>query len=55
VGDGGVIVGTSAGGSAWTPQSSGVTVVLRGIICPGTSTCFADGDSGVILGTTTAP
>jgi M6 family metalloprotease-like protein len=51
VGDLGVILRTDDGGESWDPESSGVSVVLRGV-------CFSDsnhgavvGDSGVILAT----
>lgn len=51
VGDDGTILRRAAGSASWSPQASNTTVNLRGIACPGT-TCFAVGDTGVVLANT---
>jgi len=48
--NGGIRV-TSNGGTTWTAQTSGLTS-LSGIVCPGTSNCFAVGPANTIAATT---
>jgi photosystem II stability/assembly factor-like uncharacterized protein len=51
VGQGGIILHTSNGGSVWSQQSSGVTTDLEGVHCIDSLRCWAVGDSGTILET----
>ena len=51
-GAGGVILGTSSGGSTWSAQTSGVTSALQAVACPVSADCFAVGSGSTVLATT---
>ena len=55
VGDKGVILSTTDGGSTWNPQTPPVTTSLNGVHCSDASGGWAVGDKGVILRLTFAP
>ena len=48
----GVLGGHALASGPWASQSSGTNNSLNGIVCPGTTTCFAVGASGTIVATT---
>ncbi|MCX6513146.1 MAG: fibronectin type III domain-containing protein, partial [Actinobacteria bacterium] len=53
VGNDGVIYRSRDGGNRYTPDDSGVSVNLNGVVCPGALVCVAVGDGGQIRRLTT--
>ena len=53
-GNGGTIINSLNGGLSWTIQSTPITSDLNDIYCVSSSDCWAVGDSGIILHTTTS-
>lgn len=51
VGDAGVIINTTNGGSTWTTRSSGTAQKLYNVSCSSTSSCVTVGDGGTLLTT----
>ena len=45
----GTVASTANAGKSWKLQGTGTTDVLRGVVCPLESVCYAAGDFGSIL------
>ena len=52
VGDSGIVIATTDGGTTWSTQNSGTTTSLRGAQFTDTNHGWAVGDSGIVIATT---